>query len=29
LVMPKHKATDIWHDLTAFEECLRLAAEHR
>jgi nucleoside 2-deoxyribosyltransferase len=29
LVTPKHQATDIWHDLTAFEECLRLAAQHR
>ncbi len=29
LVTPKHPATDIWHDLTAFEECLRLAAQHR
>jgi nucleoside 2-deoxyribosyltransferase len=29
LVTPKHRATDIWHDLTAFEECLRLAAQHR
>jgi nucleoside 2-deoxyribosyltransferase len=29
LVTPKQKATDIWHDLTAFEACLRLAAHHR
>ena len=29
LVTPKHKATDIWRDLTAFEECLRLAAKQR
>src|ERR1700733_13435292 len=29
LVTPKHKATDVWHDLTAFEQCLRLAANHR
>jgi nucleoside 2-deoxyribosyltransferase len=29
LVTPKHKATDVWHDLTAFEKCLRLAAQHR
>jgi len=29
LVTPKQEATDIWHDLTAFEECLRLAANHR
>jgi nucleoside 2-deoxyribosyltransferase len=27
LVTPRAKPADIWHDLTAFETCLRLAAE--
>jgi len=27
LVTPREKPADIWHDLTAFETCLRLAAE--
>jgi nucleoside 2-deoxyribosyltransferase len=27
LVTPRARPTDIWHDLTAFEACLRLAAE--
>jgi nucleoside 2-deoxyribosyltransferase len=27
LVMPRERPADIWHDLTAFETCLRLAAE--
>jgi nucleoside 2-deoxyribosyltransferase len=26
LVTPRHKPADIWHDLEAFESCLRLAA---
>jgi len=29
LVTPQHKPADIWHDLTAFETCLRLAAGKR
>jgi nucleoside 2-deoxyribosyltransferase len=27
LVTPRHAPADIWHDLTAFEVCVRLAAE--
>ena len=27
LVIPRQKPADIWHDLTAFEACVRLAAE--
>ena len=27
LVTPRHKPDDIWHDLTAFETCVRLAAK--
>jgi nucleoside 2-deoxyribosyltransferase len=27
LVTPRQKPADIWHDLTAFETCVRLAAE--
>jgi nucleoside 2-deoxyribosyltransferase len=27
LVAPKQKPADIWHDLTAFEACVRMAAE--
>jgi nucleoside 2-deoxyribosyltransferase len=27
LVMPRQAAGDIWHDLTSFEACVRLAAE--
>jgi nucleoside 2-deoxyribosyltransferase len=27
LVVPRQPAGDIWHDLTAFETCVRLAAE--
>jgi nucleoside 2-deoxyribosyltransferase len=27
LVTPRQAPTDIWHDLTAFEACVRLAAE--
>jgi nucleoside 2-deoxyribosyltransferase len=27
LVTPRHAPADIWHDLTAFEICVRLAAE--
>jgi hypothetical protein len=27
LVTPRQAATDIWHDLTAFETCVRLAAD--
>ena len=27
LVMPPHAPADMWHDLTAFETCVRLAAE--
>ena len=26
LVIPQHKPDDIWHDLTAFESCVRAAA---
>jgi hypothetical protein len=26
LVTPRHKPDDIWHDLTAFEICVRAAA---
>jgi nucleoside 2-deoxyribosyltransferase len=26
LVRPKHAVADIWHDLTAFEACVRIAA---
>ena len=26
LVMPRKKPEDVWHDLAAFEECVRLAA---
>jgi nucleoside 2-deoxyribosyltransferase len=29
LVTPKQKPADIWHDLAAFEECVRLAAARR
>jgi nucleoside 2-deoxyribosyltransferase len=29
LVMPQHRPDDIWHDLTAFEACVRLAAGKR
>lgn len=27
LVLPREKPADIWHDLTAFEACVRLAAK--
>jgi hypothetical protein len=27
LVAPRRAPTDIWHDLTAFETCVRVAAE--
>jgi hypothetical protein len=27
LVTPPQRPADIWHDLTAFETCVRLAAE--
>ena len=27
LVTPREKPADVWHDLTAFEACVRLAAE--
>jgi nucleoside 2-deoxyribosyltransferase len=27
LVTPRHQPDDIWHDLTAFETCVRLAAK--
>jgi len=27
LVTPQHKPDDIWHDLTAFEMCVRMAAK--
>ena len=27
LVTPRETANDIWHDLTSFEACVRLAAE--
>jgi nucleoside 2-deoxyribosyltransferase len=27
LVVPRQQADDIWHDLTSFEACVRLAAE--
>jgi nucleoside 2-deoxyribosyltransferase len=27
LVTPKHAPADVWHDLTAFEICVRMAAE--
>jgi len=27
LVTPRQAPTDVWHDLTAFERCVRLAAE--
>ncbi len=27
LVKPRQKPDDIWHDLTAFEMCVRLAAK--
>lgn len=29
LVTPKQKPADIWHDLAAFEACVRMAAEQR
>jgi hypothetical protein len=29
LVLPRAKPADIWHDLTAFEVCVRMAAERR
>ncbi len=29
LVAPREAPADIWHDLTAFEACVRLAAERR
>jgi nucleoside 2-deoxyribosyltransferase len=29
LVVPREKIADIWHDLTAFEVCVRMAAERR
>ena len=28
LVTPQARPADIWQDLTAFEACVRLAAEH-
>lgn len=28
LIMPQQTPTDIWHDLTAFEACVRIVAEH-
>ena len=28
LVTPLQTPADIWHDLTAFETCVRLAARH-
>jgi hypothetical protein len=27
LVTPRERPADIWHDLTAFEACVRLAAD--
>src|SRR6266576_2584801 len=27
LVTPRHRPADIWHDLTSFEICVRLAAD--
>lgn len=27
LVTPRHRPADIWHDLAAFEECVRMAAK--
>jgi hypothetical protein len=27
LVTPRQKPDDVWHDLTAFEMCVRLAAK--
>ncbi|CAL76011.1 putative Nucleoside 2-deoxyribosyltransferase [Bradyrhizobium sp. ORS 278] len=27
LVLPRERPADVWHDLAAFEECVRLAAE--
>jgi nucleoside 2-deoxyribosyltransferase len=29
LVLPRAKPADIWHDLTAFEVCVRMASERR
>ena len=29
LVLPRERPADIWHDLTAFEVCVRMAAERR
>jgi len=29
LVLPRAKPADIWHDLTAFELCVRMASERR
>ena len=29
LVTPRERPTDIWHDLAAFEACVKLAAERR
>jgi hypothetical protein len=29
LVMPKQAPADLWHDLTAFEACVRAAAARR
>jgi nucleoside 2-deoxyribosyltransferase len=29
LVTPSHMPADIWHDLTAFETCVRMAAERQ
>jgi hypothetical protein len=26
LVLPRKRPDDVWHDLAAFEECVRLAA---
>jgi nucleoside 2-deoxyribosyltransferase len=28
LVLPSARPADIWHDLTGFEACVRLAAGH-
>ena len=28
LVLPREKAKDVWHDLTAFEVCVSIAARH-
>jgi nucleoside 2-deoxyribosyltransferase len=29
LVLPRERPTDVWHDLTAFELCVAMAAERR